>query len=70
MSTILLTGCSSGFGMQGALAFARNGDTVYATMRDLDKSENLLAAAQSEGLRIITKQLDVNQTHSFASTIE
>ena len=70
MSTILLTGCSSGFGMQGALAFARNGDTVYATMRDLDKSDNLLAAAQSEGLSIITKQLDVNQTHSFASTIE
>jgi len=70
MSTIVLTGCSSGFGMQGALAFARNGDTVYATMRDLDKSDNLLAAAQSEGLSIITKQLDVNQTHSFASTIE
>jgi len=51
MSTILLTGCSSGFGMQGALAFARNGDTVYATMRDLDKSENfspLLKARDSE----------------------
>ena len=70
MSTIVLTGCSSGFGMQGALAFARNGDTVYATMRDLDKSDNLLAAAQSEGLSIITKQLDVNQSHTFASTIE
>ncbi len=69
MSTIVLTGCSSGFGMQGALAFARNGDTVYATMRDLDKSDNLLAAAQSEGLSIITKQLDVKQSHTFASTI-
>jgi NAD(P)-dependent dehydrogenase (short-subunit alcohol dehydrogenase family) len=70
MSTIVLTGCSSGFGMQAALAFARNGDSVYATMRNLDKSDKLLAAAQSEGLSILTKQLDVNQSDTFTTTFE
>ena len=37
MAVVLITGASSGFGLEGALAFARNGDTVYATMRDLAK---------------------------------
>jgi NAD(P)-dependent dehydrogenase (short-subunit alcohol dehydrogenase family) len=36
MATILITGSNSGFGMAGAVAFARNGDRVYATMRNLD----------------------------------
>jgi len=70
MSTIVLTGCSSGFGMQGALAFARNGDTVYATMRNLDNSAKLIAAADSEGLHLHLKQLDVTQADSFASLFQ
>ena len=34
MSVILITGASSGFGRLTAFAFARRGDSVYATMRD------------------------------------
>ena len=34
MRVVLLTGCSSGIGLHAALAFARQGDRVYATMRD------------------------------------
>ena len=70
MSTIILTGCSSGFGLEGALAFARNGDTVYATMRNLGKADALLNAAQHEGLNIRIRQLDVTQPVSFASLFE
>jgi NAD(P)-dependent dehydrogenase (short-subunit alcohol dehydrogenase family) len=33
MSTVLVTGCSSGFGEALALAFAKQGDNVIATMR-------------------------------------
>ena len=41
MSVVLVTGCSSGLGEAGALAFARAGDTVYASMRDTGKSAGL-----------------------------
>ena len=70
MSTIILTGCNSGFGLEAALAFARNGDTVYATMRNPDNSESLQAAAGHEGLRIATRQLDVTRPDRFPSLFE
>ncbi|RLE21762.1 MAG: SDR family NAD(P)-dependent oxidoreductase, partial [Actinobacteria bacterium] len=38
MSVVLITGCSSGFGLETALAFARRGDTTVATMRYVDKA--------------------------------
>ena len=41
MKVVLVTGSNSGFGLNGALAFARSGFRVYATMRDQSKS-NLL----------------------------
>ena len=34
MAVVLITGCSSGFGMLAAVEFARRGDAVYASMRD------------------------------------
>lgn len=34
MAVVLVTGCSSGIGLETAVAFARRGDRVYATMRD------------------------------------
>ena len=70
MSTIVITGCSSGFGLHGALAFARDGDTVYATMRNLDKATRLLAIAESEGLQIHLKKLDVMQPETFTSVFD
>ena len=70
MSTIILTGCNSGFGLEAALAFARNGDAVYATMRNLDNAGPLQAAAEQEGLGMEIRQLDVTQPVSFPSLIE
>jgi NAD(P)-dependent dehydrogenase (short-subunit alcohol dehydrogenase family) len=35
MSTIVITGCSTGFGFQAAKMFAARGDKVFATMRNV-----------------------------------
>ena len=70
MATILITGCSSGFGLASALAFARNGDQVFATMRDTGKAGPLRAAADQEGLKIHIKTLDVTQPPTFKKVIK
>ena len=67
MAVVVLTGCSSGFGFEGALAFARNGDTVYATMRDTRKSGPLLEISEKEKLSLSVKHLDVTQSDTFTS---
>lgn len=69
MAVIVITGSNSGFGMHGALAFARNGDTVYATMRDVAKAKVLLNAASEEGLQVRVKMLDMTRPETFSSVI-
>ena len=59
MATVLITGCSSGFGLLAALAFARRGDRVIATMRDPRKGGELVRAAATEKLAITVSALDV-----------
>jgi NAD(P)-dependent dehydrogenase (short-subunit alcohol dehydrogenase family) len=46
VSTILITGCSSGFGLLTAVEFARAGDDVYAGVRDAGTADQLRAAAE------------------------
>ncbi|MEL6487597.1 MAG: twin-arginine translocation signal domain-containing protein, partial [Pseudomonadota bacterium] len=50
--SVLITGCSSGFGRLAAESFARGGAKVFATMRGLPRPEadELTALANSEGL--------------------
>ena len=64
MSTVVITGCSSGFGLEAALAFARGGDTVVATMRNTKKSDALDDRAAAEGLEIEVQELDVTDDGS------
>lgn len=59
MARVLITGCSSGFGLLSALRFARNGDTVFATMRDTTKAGELERARDEEKLPIQVLQLDI-----------
>lgn len=70
MAVVVVTGCSSGFGLEGALAFARNGDTVHATMRDPARADGLLEAAAREELSVRISQLDVTQSESFADRLD
>jgi NAD(P)-dependent dehydrogenase (short-subunit alcohol dehydrogenase family) len=49
MAVVLVTGCSSGFGLLTACELARRGDTVFASMRDLGKRAALDAAVAALG---------------------
>jgi NAD(P)-dependent dehydrogenase (short-subunit alcohol dehydrogenase family) len=57
VSTILITGCRSGFGLVTAVEAARRGHIVYAGLRDLDTAEALSQA--TTGQKVIPIQLDV-----------
>jgi NAD(P)-dependent dehydrogenase (short-subunit alcohol dehydrogenase family) len=50
----LITGCSSGFGRQIAIAAAKLGDTVVATSRDPSKLEDL-----NQTGNILPQRLDI-----------
>ena len=67
--TILITGCSSGFGRVGALHYARHGAKVIATMRGLPRpeAENLAAEAAKEKLDLHIVEIDVTSDASVAS---
>ena len=70
MAVVLITGCSSGFGLEAALAFARNGDTVVATMRDLSRSGRLAGAVKQEALDLDIAALNVAEPHTFVDAVE
>jgi NAD(P)-dependent dehydrogenase (short-subunit alcohol dehydrogenase family) len=55
--------------MVSALTFARKGDTVYASMRNLRKSGALDTAVRAEGLKIELVQLDVTDEQSVQSAV-
>ena len=70
MSVILITGCSSGFGLLTALHFARKGDTVYASMRNTSKAGELEKACRAEDLKIDVVQLDVTDEESVTRAVK
>lgn len=70
MAVILITGCSSGFGLLTAARLAASGHTVYASMRDLGKQEALLAEVSTRGGEVRVIQLDVTDRQSIEAAIE
>lgn len=69
MSVVLITGCSSGIGLEAAVAFAHRGDTVYASMRNVAKAGPLQERAAKEDLAIEVITLDVTDDASVASAV-
>jgi NAD(P)-dependent dehydrogenase (short-subunit alcohol dehydrogenase family) len=69
MSVVLITGCSSGIGLETALAFAARGDTVYATMRNPAKAGLLEARAAERGVSVQVRALDVTDDASVAAAV-
>lgn len=64
MSNILITGASSGFGLESAKLFAAKGHNVVATMR------NTLAATELDGLpNVIVTHLDVQDPESIQTAL-
>jgi NAD(P)-dependent dehydrogenase (short-subunit alcohol dehydrogenase family) len=66
----VVTGSSTGIGYETSLILARNGFLTYATMRNLNKSENIKSVATKENLPIQTKQLDVTDDLSVKNAIQ
>lgn len=64
MSNILITGASTGIGHAIALATARAGHKVFATMRNPQKAPQLEETATKENLSITILPLDVNSDTS------
>ncbi len=69
MANVLITGCSSGFGFEAALVFARHGDRVFATMRDPAAGVEFLRTARDEGLQVEVLRLDVRDTPSITAAV-
>ncbi|MEU1420824.1 SDR family NAD(P)-dependent oxidoreductase [Kitasatospora sp. NPDC005751] len=67
----LITGTSSGIGLAAAVAVARAGHHVVATMRDTGRSGALLAAAEAAGVadRIEVARLDVTDPRSVEACV-
>jgi NAD(P)-dependent dehydrogenase (short-subunit alcohol dehydrogenase family) len=67
--TVVITGCSSGFGRTVSERLARKGDRVYATMRDpegknKDIARELRAVAAAERIDLQVLELDVTSASS------
>ena len=72
MNTVLITGTSSGIGLHTAVAAAKAGWQVVATMRDTTRSEALRKAAADAGVSelVQVKRLDVVDAASVASCLD
>lgn len=68
-SVVLITGTSSGIGLQAAIAAAVAGHTVVATMRDLERAGALLEAAAAAGVTLDIRHLDVTQPLSVTDVV-
>ncbi|GIG61996.1 short-chain dehydrogenase/reductase [Longispora fulva] len=68
--TVLITGTSSGIGLETAIGAARAGHTTIATMRDLDRSADLRAAADSAGVTVDVRRLDVTEDKSIDECLD
>src|SRR5271154_4733589 len=64
MKTVLITGCSSGYGLETARYFHAHGWNVIATMRT--PREDILP--RSDRLRVLA--LDVTKSESIAAVLE
>ncbi|NNC73719.1 MAG: SDR family oxidoreductase [Sphingomonadaceae bacterium] len=69
--SILITGCSSGFGHEGALHYARRGAKVFATMRNTPRPEGaeLARIAAEEELDLHVIDIDVLSDESVAAGV-
>ena len=66
----LVTGSSSGIGLEAALALAKDGYHTFASMRDTSKAGELENAAKKENLPIEVIELDVDKEESIVSAVK
>jgi NAD(P)-dependent dehydrogenase (short-subunit alcohol dehydrogenase family) len=69
MAVVLITGCSSGFGLETAVAFARRGDDVIATVRDPARADHLRERTQGLPRKVAIERLDVTDQASIDAAV-
>ena len=65
----VVTGCSTGNGLETSLLLAKNGFFTYATMRNLDKSARIKEIAKKDNLSLEVLQLDVTDDKSVVDAV-
>jgi NAD(P)-dependent dehydrogenase (short-subunit alcohol dehydrogenase family) len=71
MAVVLITGCSSGFGLEFVSAFARRGNAVIATLRQVERADRLQQRVAAEQLTTVSiEQLDVTDSASVSRCVE
>ncbi len=68
-NSVLITGTSSGLGLETALYLAQHGLRVYATMRDLSQRGTLDREAARRNVHLQVLQLDVTDQASIQATV-
>ena len=66
----LVTGSSSGIGLETVLSLARDGYHTFASMRDVGKAGELEHAAKKENLPVEIIELDVDKEESIISAVK
>jgi len=66
----LVTGTSSGIGLATAVALAKAGFTVVATMRDTSKAQELRDRVKAEGLELDVLPLDITDQASIKTCVD
>lgn len=66
---VLITGTSTGIGMHTAVQLAQKGDIVYASMRNVEKSDSLQQLAKEYGVKINLLPLDVTSMESVEAAV-
>lgn len=66
----IVTGSSSGIGLETSLTLSENNFRTYATMRNLDKASNILEHAKKKNLSIEVAKLDVTDDFSVRQAIQ
>jgi len=67
---ILITGCSSGFGLLTAVRLAAQGHFVWATMRDLSRQKPLEDALAGRQAQAFIRELDVTKPSTIKKVID
>jgi len=67
---ILITGCSSGFGLLTAARLAAHGHIVWATMRDLSRKQSLENELAKRNAQAIIRELDVTKLSTIKNVVE
>jgi NAD(P)-dependent dehydrogenase (short-subunit alcohol dehydrogenase family) len=66
----LVTGSSSGIGLETSLTLAENKFRTYATIRNIEKAADVLEIAKKRNVVLEIVKLDVNDDYSVRQAVE